>query len=141
MAYTGYEPSRRKPRILSCGTPAQRPRHKIKMFPRTLSCRSRDHWSILVHVARHPPFQDSVTSRMSSLINQRDGCLQMVARQTSQGRLRQKRISIKDSQKKISKIHPATLAPPKNVRRKTTNSKSNSTDVESSYIFLTFRSL
>ena len=38
-------------------------------------------------------FQDNMTSWMSSLINEQDGCLQMVAPQASQGRLRQEQLA------------------------------------------------
>ena len=38
-------------------------------------------------------FQDNVTSWMSSLVNQQDGCLQMVARQASVGKLRQEQLA------------------------------------------------
>ena len=38
-------------------------------------------------------FQDNVTSWMSNLINQQDGPLQMVAQQTTQGRLRQEQLA------------------------------------------------
>ena len=34
-------------------------------------------------------FQDNMTIWMSTLINQQDGCLRMVAQQATQGRLRQ----------------------------------------------------
>ena len=37
--------------------------------------------------------QDNVTSWMSSLINQQDGCLQTVARQASQGQLPQEQLA------------------------------------------------
>ena len=38
-------------------------------------------------------FQDNVTNWMSSLINQQDGCLRMVAQQATQGRLRQEQLA------------------------------------------------
>ena len=38
-------------------------------------------------------FQDNMTSWMSSLINQQDGCLRMVVQQATQGRLRQEQLA------------------------------------------------
>ena len=38
-------------------------------------------------------FQENMTSWMSSLINQQDGCLRMVAQQATQGRLHQEQLA------------------------------------------------
>ena len=38
-------------------------------------------------------FQDNMTSWVSNLINQQDGCLRMVAQQATQGRLRQEQFA------------------------------------------------
>ena len=52
-----------------------------------------DTWPNYKHVALIRGFQDNMTSWMSNLVNQQDGCLQMVAHQASQGRLRQEQLA------------------------------------------------
>ena len=47
----------------------------------------------LRHVALRPRFQANMSNWVSSLIQHQDGCLQMVAQQATQGRLRQEQLA------------------------------------------------
>ena len=56
-------------------------------------------------------FQDNMTSQMSSLINQKDGCLRIVAQQATQGRLRQEQLAQTVAQSYQVQYCRAQLAP------------------------------
>ena len=89
----GYEHSRQRCRNSTCSTRAQ----ETWTGRQTCSARSATHSGTLSPTISMSPFirgfQDNVTSWMSSLINQQDGCLRTVAQQATQGRLRQEQLA------------------------------------------------
>ena len=87
--YTGYEPSRPRPRNSACGARAQ---ETLTTKQTCSTCSATFTQPNHEHVALHPRFQDNMTNWMRNLINQQDGCQKIVVHQTSQGRPEQKQL-------------------------------------------------